>query len=71
MRSKAETLMAKLSEQEKIKLKETLRGFLNNTLRKYPKAGPGVLRTLWGELLEEKFGPPPKQHQNKNPRLHQ
>jgi len=62
--------MAKLSEQEKAKLKETLRGFLNNTLRKYPKAGPGILRKLWGELLKEKFGPPPKQPQNKNPGLH-
>jgi len=63
--------MVKLSEQEKAKLKETLRGFLNNTLRKYPKAGPGILRKLWGELLEEKFGPLPKQQQNKTPGLHQ
>jgi len=52
--------MAKLSEQEVAKLKETLRGFLNNALHRYPKAGPGILRKLWNEFLEERFGPPPK-----------
>ncbi|MCD5409073.1 hypothetical protein LR090_07685 [Candidatus Bipolaricaulota bacterium] len=55
--------MAKLSDSEVTKLKETLRGFLNNALKKYPKAGPGILRKLWAELLEEKFGPPPKRSQ--------
>ena len=64
-------LMAKLTEQEVAKLKESLRGHLNAVLIKYPKAGPGILRKLWGELLVEKFGPPPKQPQNKNPGLHQ
>ena len=63
--------MDKLTEKDAARLKETLRGFLNNALKKYPGAGPGILRKLWGELLEEKFGPPPKQHRNKNPRLHQ
>jgi len=52
--------MAKLTQEEVAKLKETLRGFLNNALNKYPKAGPGILRKLWAELLEERFGPPPK-----------
>lgn len=56
--------MAKLSDQEAAKLKETLRGFLNNALRKYPKAGPGILRKLWNEVLEERFGPPPKRDQD-------
>ena len=51
--------MAKLTEQEAAKLKESLRGHLNAVLIKYPKAGPGILRKLWGELLVEKFGPPP------------
>jgi len=27
---------------------------------KFPKAGPGILRELWGKLLEERFWPPPK-----------
>jgi len=53
--------MAKLSEQEVTKLKESLRGYLNAVMVKFPKAGPGILRKLWAELLEERFGPPPKQ----------
>jgi len=50
--------VAKLSEQEVAKLKESLRGHLNAVLTKYPKAGPGILRKLWGEPLVERFGPP-------------
>jgi len=53
--------VAKLTEQEVAKLKESLRGHLNAVLTKYSKAGPGILRKLWAELLEERFGPPPKQ----------
>jgi len=50
----------RLTEEEIERLRATLRGFLNNTLQKYPEAGPGLLRKLWAELLEERFGPPPK-----------
>jgi len=52
--------VAKLTEQEVAKLKDSLRGHLNAVLTKYPKAGPGILRKLWAELLAERFGPPPK-----------
>jgi len=52
--------MAKLTEQEVAKLKESLRGHLNAVMMKFSKAGPGILRKLWGELLEERFGPPAK-----------
>ena len=53
--------MSKQLTQEEIeRLKATLRGFLNNTLQKYPKAGPGILRKLWTELPEERFGSPLK-----------
>jgi len=52
--------MGKLTEEQVAKLKESLRGHLNAVLTKYPKAGPGILRKLWTELLEERFGPPPK-----------
>jgi len=45
--------VAKLTEQEVAKLKESLRGHLNAVLTKYSKAGPGILRKLWAELLEE------------------
>lgn len=57
--------MGKLTEQEVARLKETLRGFLSNAVSKYPKAGPGILRKLWLELLDERFGPRPKREKSK------
>jgi len=53
---------AKPIEQEVAKLKESLRDHLNAVMTKYPKAGPGILRKLWNELLEERFGPPKRQN---------
>jgi len=45
-----------LTEEEIERLRATLHGLLNNTLQKFPKAGPGILRKLWAELLEDQFG---------------
>jgi len=59
-----EVMSKRLTEEEVEGLKATLRGFLNNALQKYPKASPGILRKLWTEVLEEKFGPPPKRERS-------
>jgi len=60
-RTSMEPRTAKPIEQEVVKLKESLRGRLNAVLMKFLKAGPGILRKLWAELLEERFEPTPKQ----------
>ena len=39
---------------------DVLRSHLNAVMMKFPKAGPGILRRLWAELLEERFGLPPR-----------
>ena len=49
----------RLSEEERERLKASLRTFLNNVTNKYG-AGPGILRRLWNEVLEERFGSLPK-----------
>jgi len=46
----------RLSEEEVERLRASLRTFLNNVVNKYG-AGPGILRKVWNEVLEERFGP--------------
>jgi len=40
--------------------RNVLRTHRTAVMMKFPKAGPGILRELWGKLLEERFWPPPK-----------
>lgn len=53
----------RLSEEEMERLKASLRTFLNNVTNKHG-AGPDILRKVWNEVLEERFGPPHKRERS-------